>query len=65
MQALQIIFLNRRVMHQRPALIVKTTITDASEIILSNDMDILQKSVMRKKKKEKPFQVHAYVVNHN
>lgn len=42
-------------MHQRPALIVKTTITDASEIILSNDMDILQKSVMRKKKKKNLF----------
>lgn len=62
MQALQIIFLNRRMMHQRPALIVKTTIADASEIILSNDMDILQKSVMKKKK---PFQVLVYVVNHN
>lgn len=49
-------------MHQRPALIVKTTIADASEIILSNDMDILQKSVMKKKK---PFQVLVYVVNHN
>lgn len=35
-------------MHQRPALIIKTTIADVSEIIFSNDMDILQKS-MRKK----------------
>lgn len=48
-------------MHQRLALITKTTIADASEIIFSNDMDILQKS-MRKKKS---FQVHEYVVNHN
>lgn len=49
-------------MHQRPALIIKTTIADVSEIIFSNDRDILQKSMREKKKSS---QVHVNVVNHN
>jgi len=62
MQALQIIFLHRWMMHQTQALITQTTIADVSEIIFSNDMDILQKSMG---KKPHSSQVHVYVVNHN
>lgn len=42
------ILLHRWMKHQRPALIIKTTIADVSEIIFSNDMGILQKSMKKK-----------------
>lgn len=48
MHALQILFLHRWMMHQRPGLIIKTVVPDATEIIFSNDMDVLQKSMKKK-----------------